>query len=120
MTPLDLLERDVVRAEAAYEHALRRPNVPPEEMKHLGELVLIRRDILNNYTETMNRYTAKSAYVIRDESTGKIRSDLTRPAKKFWSFRKSAENAVQKHLHTNPHLTVVEYKLLEAIEDERE
>lgn len=117
MTVLDLLERDVVRAEAAYEHASRRPNVPPDELKHLGELVLLRRDIMNNYTETMNRYTAKSTYVIRDESTGKIRSDLSRPAKKFWSFRKSAESAVQRNLHRYPHLKVVEYKLLEAIEE---
>lgn len=43
---LELLQRDVFKAEKALKQAKKRPNVPKEELEHLEELMVLRKAIL--------------------------------------------------------------------------
>lgn len=63
-----------------------------------------------------------TVFAARDTSTGKLRSDLTSPRKKFWSRRGSAEEAVRKFNSTrfrypafakSGPMEVVEFELVE-------
>ena len=58
-------------------------------------------------------------YAVRDESTGKLVSNITNPRKKYWEKRGNAENACNKALsrkwETRP-LKVVAFELVEVEE----
>ena len=56
-------------------------------------------------------------YAVRDESTGKIVSNLTNPRKKYWDKRGNAENAIRKNLKYHPKLKLVVFELVEVTDD---
>lgn len=56
-------------------------------------------------------------YAVRDESTGKIVSNLTNPRKKYWDKRGNAENTIRKNLKYHPKLKLVVFELVEVTDD---
>lgn len=53
-------------------------------------------------------------YAVRDESTGKLVSNLTNPRKKYWDRRANAEEAIRKKIKYYPNLKLVTFELVEA------
>lgn len=56
-------------------------------------------------------------YAVRDESTGKLVSDLGSESKKYWIFRRSAEAAIRKD-YKRRKLKLVVLELVEVKEDD--
>ena len=56
-------------------------------------------------------------YAVRDESTGKLVSDLGSESKKFWIFRRSAEEAIRKDYKCRK-LKLVVFELVEVNEND--
>lgn len=56
-------------------------------------------------------------YAVRNESTGKLVSDLTNPRKKYWDVRGHAENAIRKHIRYRPTLKLVVFELVEVSDE---
>lgn len=54
-------------------------------------------------------------YAVRDEATGKLVSDLGSESKKFWVFRRSAEEAIRKD-YKRRKLKLVVFELVEVNE----
>lgn len=52
-------------------------------------------------------------YAVRDEATGKLVSDLTGERKKYWQFRRSAEQAMKKDYECRK-LKLVVFELVEV------
>ncbi len=60
---------------------------------------------------------SKKIYAVRDESTGKLVSDLSRDRKKYWDFRISAERAIKRDLGHRK-LKLVVFELVEVKEND--
>ena len=56
-------------------------------------------------------------YAVRDEATGKLVSDLGSESKKYWIFRRCAENAIRKDYQCRK-LKLVVFELVEVKEND--
>ena len=55
-------------------------------------------------------------YAIRDKATGKLKSDLTNPRRKYWDRRGNAEAVLSRKIKYNPNLELVIFDLVEVKE----
>jgi hypothetical protein len=60
---------------------------------------------------------SNNIYAVRDESTGKLVSDLTTKCSKYWIYRRSAEEAIRKDYKCRK-LKLVVFELVEVKEDD--
>lgn len=71
----------------------------------------------------MSKGTELKLYAARDPATGKLVSDITNPAKKFWQEKKFAKLAIQRatggYYPQYKSLELVTFKLVEVEDDKR-
>ncbi len=56
-------------------------------------------------------------YAVRDESTGKLVSNITNPRRKYWDRRANAEEAIRRNIKYNPKLKLVVFEIVEVADD---